>query len=431
PPLFSIITNFYSRVSRLNHNSIRPRFIYIFVIRQTSIAADESGQLKQFLKHSAQSSSMSTGRGRLASGYSRARRRFCSRRESLEDFSVQSYNATTPSKTTATQPAVAAAGQFGNLGGPYLQQVMPGLHLGLSWRQMFFSLFFVSIAHGVLAYFAFISWLGTTEVLVSYTSCAKLSYPNQTAQECEVTFNLPAQIDGQAYVYFRLCNFHLNHRHVYSSWSMPQLLGKKPNNIKYSCKKFTYRDEKLVLPCGALPNAIFNDTVNVTGPLNSDIKNATTIPLSSSNLSWPSHTAGLHKALPAKLLENTVKPMNWPEPAAIRYKRPFENADDLWVWLVTPAFPCFRKLIHWVDSNESLSAGKYKMSIGYHYPVAGFGGTKSFVVAGKSLLGGKNLALAVLPSAVSAVYFLLSLSTLIECYCRLRKRAIALGIVVD
>jgi hypothetical protein len=58
------------------------------------------------------------------------------------------------------------------------------------------------------------------------------------------------------------------------------------------------------------------------------------------------------------------------------------------VWMRTAAFPTFRKL--YGKKDDDLMAGTYKLTVAYNYPVKGFDGTKSFVVAQMTWAGGKN-----------------------------------------
>ena len=96
-----------------------------------------------------------------------------------------------------------------------------------------------------------------------------------------------------------------------------------------------------------------------------------------------------------------AKPPFWKYPASEVYKITNEDknviptndengfkSQALEVWMRTAAFPTFRKL--YGKKEDDLIAGNYTLRINYNYPVKGFDGTKSFVVAQMTWAGGKN-----------------------------------------
>ena len=63
------------------------------------------------------------------------------------------------------------------------------------------------------------------------------------------------------------------------------------------------------------------------------------------------------------------------------------------VWMRTAGLPDFRKLWGKIDNDEGLKAGKYQIKVKNHFDVAPFEGTKSFVLATATAMGGKNFLL--------------------------------------
>ena len=55
--------------------------------------------------------------------------------------------------------------------------------------------------------------------------------------------------------------------------------------------------------------------------------------------------------------------------------------------------PDFRKLWGKIENGDGLKAGKYELKIANHFDVSPFQGTKSFVLATATAMGGKNFLL--------------------------------------
>ncbi|KAL0239437.1 hypothetical protein GEMRC1_009545 [Eukaryota sp. GEM-RC1] len=80
---------------------------------------------------------------------------------------------------------------------------------------------------------------------------------------CDITLNIPETIKAPVYIYYELSNFHQNHRRYISSFSKSQLFDSSPSlsSLKSDCEPLVKGDDgEVLLPCGLLPNTIFNDS---------------------------------------------------------------------------------------------------------------------------------------------------------------------------
>lgn len=183
-------------------------------------------------------------------------------------------------------------------------------------------------------------------------------------------------MDRDVFFYYALSNFYQNHRRYVRSRNDWQLLGYTNFDTLTSCQPFDRAndsrdgEEKLVAPCGAIANSIFNDTFKLYH-LNRQPNNI--VPLIENEISWPTDRSFKFKN-PASLsdLEKFTHPVNWNQ-----YLQNFESGgkvafenEHLIVWMRTAALPNFRKLYARVDHSldtfkVGLPKGKYIMEIKY------------------------------------------------------------------
>jgi hypothetical protein len=70
---------------------------------------------------------------------------------------------------------------------------------------------------------------------------------------------------GDVFFYYGLTNFYQNHRRYVKSRDDSQLLGEFKSPASVDCEPFS-RDSsgKTIVPCGAIANSLFNDTLTLT-----------------------------------------------------------------------------------------------------------------------------------------------------------------------
>lgn len=137
------------------------------------------------------------------------------------------------------------------------------------------------------------------------------------------------------------------------------------------CAPFNEANGKPIVPCGAIANSLFNDTLRIRSESHGSV------PTLKTGIAWPSDKeikfrnpqGDLRKAL-----EGTSRPIAWRRELWELDLNDTENNglqnEDLIVWMRTAALPSFRKLYRRVDHNSNsfkngLKAGMYWLDIDY------------------------------------------------------------------
>ncbi|VDD76711.1 unnamed protein product [Mesocestoides corti] len=238
-------------------------------------------------------------------------------------------------------------------------------------------------------------------------------------------------LKGPLYVFYGLTNFFQNHRRYVMSRDDNQLNGKAITVPSPNCAPYRYFNdsgtEKIIAPCGAVANSLFNDTFALTLTQKKGQSNAVNkiVKFSYENIAWKSDR-DVKFGRPANW-DNTAKPINWPKPVQEVNPNAYSGYSQLLVWMRTAALPNFRKnyadIVHENDFADGLPAGDYEVNVSYAYPVTQFSGTKRFIISQASWLGGRNPTLGIAYIVVGCIHAILAV-IFTGIHFHLRKRSV-------
>lgn len=263
--------------------------------------------------------------------------------------------------------------------------------------------------------------------------CARLREdPELMTQSCvcNITINVDKEMKNEVYVYYGLSNYFQNHRRYVKSRDDEQLYGDdKSNDINDDCKPFARENgtNKVIAPCGAIANSLFNDTFTLTRV------GGETITLNRTGITWKTDKQQkFNNPDPKDNLTEAFAPYGQPkfwqkrveqlDPGNIE-NNGYEN-EALIVWMRTAAFPKFRKL--YARIPDGLPAGNYSISIDYNYPVTSFDGKKRIILSTTSWIGGKNDFLGIAYLVVGSLCFAVGVALCIV-HQLTKKSSVSLG----
>lgn len=244
---------------------------------------------------------------------------------------------------------------------------------------------------------------------------------------CRVQFEIPNSMGPPVLFFYKLTNFHQNHRRYVKSFSEDQLNGKAASisTIKdttgQNCQPLTTNEDGVpYYPCGVIANSLFNDTfTSLTSTNNTDSSN---YEMTDKGIAWSTDKNRFKKT--SYNASAVVPPPNWVKAYPDGYND--SNIPDIsqWEhfqnWMRTSGLPTFSKLEKRND-DDPLNAGIYEVAIGEHFPVKEYNGKKAIVISTRSVIGGRSIFLGVSWIVVGALCFILAMVFLITHLVKPRK----------
>eukprot|EP00835_Amoeboradix_gromovi_P002021 NODE_105_length_19900_cov_0.306550.p6 type:complete len:278 gc:universal NODE_105_length_19900_cov_0.306550:15515-16348(+) len=267
----------------------------------------------------------------------------------------------------------------------FYQQSIPGLRIVLKVNDIL--IIFVAIAILFISGgLTILRWsLAIPEIQINYTNCRGtpldinyMYYGSSDIQDlnlgwsttvvdgqeqCIIDFYVPEDIQNPL-VYYQLDNFYQSNRVFVKSFSYKQLVGNAitdKDKLNLECGNSGMSGDKIVYPCGSVPNTMFNDTLveidMITGIGLNPSRNLNLFTYK--DIGWTSRTV-LYKNTSYDA-SKVVPPSNW----IIKYDDSNINvittSPKFRVWTHLAAFPVFRKL--WSRMNDTLVQGYYRLTI--------------------------------------------------------------------
>lgn len=219
---------------------------------------------------------------------------------------------------------------------------------------------------------------------------------------CEIQFEIPNELNGPIFLFYKLTGFHANHRQYVKSFSEDQLNGKKASvstikdSVGQNCEPLSINDDgKIYYPCGLIANSLFNDTFSTTlrAVNNSDTEDYV---MTTDNIAWSTNKNRFKKT--DYDVSDIVPPPNWVKQFPNGYNETnlpdISNWPQFQNWMSPAALADFSNMIQRNDDDE-LEDGLYQINIGLHFPTTEYNGGKYIYLTTSSSIGGKNAFLGV------------------------------------
>lgn len=218
------------------------------------------------------------------------------------------------------------------------------------------------------------------EVVIRYDDvCPDLN------SQCQVAFTVSETLPSPVYVYYKLVDYHQNHRKYITSKDDDQLNGEnkdvadlsrcapyvtnKDGDKSQSFNGGTLNDDDPMIPCGAIAYSFFNDDFQIRDKANNQIS------ISNEGIAWEADKTERYKNIdPSK---------QWTDVTDERFMN----------WMRVAARPTFRKL--WGIINSDVEAGTYSLNIDNNFNSAAFNSNKYLILTTINSFGGQNTLLAV------------------------------------
>lgn len=222
---------------------------------------------------------------------------------------------------------------------------------------------------------------------IKYTSCLN-NLPNfeRFKRICTFPLQIDKRMEGPVFIYYKLQNFYLNHRHLVESKSWEELRGEEvytknncknsylmsemfPRNSPFYTNQWghNFSENNVSSPCGLWARSFFNDTYNLT------FANGTRININEYDISNQYLKENFFKR------RNDYKNKQWID---------VENEHFI-NWMNIETSHNFKKI--WGKINFDLEPGNYTLSVKYNYDIKKYNADKYVCISNSNRFGINNL----------------------------------------
>jgi hypothetical protein len=236
--------------------------------------------------------------------------------------------------------------------------------------------------------------LSSSDDKLSFPAPSYAFIPNNTNTlfsqgQCIIQFNVPADLKGPVFMYYRLTKFYQNHRRYVKSMDSNQLKGQAVSFSTISngdCKPLGTSGDKIIYPCGLIANSIFNGTLRILHSVSKEPSlilftdtlsnltflnspgspSSTLYTFSETGIAWPGE-AKKYAETTSYSLDQIVPPPNWAAsypnnyttdnpPPNLQTNEHFQN------WMRIAGLPTFSKL-YGRNDHDTLQSGTYYVNV--------------------------------------------------------------------
>lgn len=206
---------------------------------------------------------------------------------------------------------------------------------------------------------------------------------------CTVTVDITQDMPQPVYMYYRLTNFHQNHRLYVKSRSDPQLDGSDMTPTDACSPRDKFNGSVNIYPCGFIAGSVFSDRYTAcvaTDPINNP-NSCSALPLDKKGIAWKSDVENKFKKPTSTLAPVYSKDIFGKNDMFLASEG--IKDEDLVVWMRTSALPDFKKL-HRVIRQDLKKGSQLRFNVSNQFDVSSFYGSKAIVLSTMSWLGGKH-----------------------------------------
>ncbi|XP_047538444.1 cell cycle control protein 50A-like [Vanessa atalanta] len=236
------------------------------------------------------------------------------------------------------------------------------------------------------------------EQIVDYTDCKAFEFDSDGSLTCAeknvpcVCFhniNITDSLEGDVTVYYELESFDQLRSDYVNSRDDNQLMGVAVPIPSENCEPYrfvhTTKEKISISPCGAIADAMFNDTYELRNTYSNIIT-----PFRKFGILTEDDKVGYHNPENWEDFKNFSKPINWDKniwelDTSNSENNGFQNERFIgWMKTEWKRKPYARIDKAQTQFENGLQAGEYELRVGYNYPSSRYSGRRKFIISANS-----------------------------------------------